>query len=133
VGVCRGLGERQDTSGILRGVATRRDVERTLRGLLKRFDGAKLDGASLPDADRTIACVITDLGVVYRAEYGKGRIDGLHLSEDGDDDADVRISLSSDELIALSEGRSSLAIALLMGRIRVDAGARDLLLLRQLF
>jgi predicted lipid carrier protein YhbT len=113
-------------------VATQAAVDRTLRKLIKRLDGADLDGADLPSESRSILCVITDLDLEYRADYAKGQIRKLRLVEDGGD-ADVTISLSSDELIALADGKSSLAMALLFGRIRVNANARDLLLLRQLF
>jgi hypothetical protein len=114
-------------------VATREEVDRTLRELVGRLDGADLDGASLPEQKKTIVCEITDLDLIYRAEYGAGRIRKLRVTRTASDEADVRLSVSSDELIALAEGRSSLPMALLMGRIRVDAHARDLLLLRQLF
>lgn len=114
-------------------MASRAEVDRTLRKLVKRLDGADLDDADLPSDQRTILCSITDLGVEYRADYAKGRIRKLRVTEDADAAADVRISVSSDELIALADGKSSLPMALLFGRIRVDANARDLLLLRQLF
>jgi predicted lipid carrier protein YhbT len=114
-------------------VATQEEVDRTLRKLVKRLDGADIDDADLPEEARTILCSITDLRLDYRADYSKGRIRKLRLVEDGAGTADVKISVSSDELIALAEGKSSLPMALLFGRIRVNANARDLLLLRQLF
>jgi hypothetical protein len=113
-------------------VATRAEVDRTLKTLMKRLDGADLDGASLPSESRSIVCVITDLEIVYRAEYANSRITKLREVKSAEG-GDVRISVASDELISLADGRSSLPMALLFGRIRVDAHARDLLLLRQLF
>jgi predicted lipid carrier protein YhbT len=113
-------------------VASSEEVDRTLRKLVKRLDGAELDGASLPSNDRTIVCYITDLDVTYRADYTGGRIRKLRTVK-ADGTADVRISVGSDELVALADGKTSLPMALLFGRIRVDANARDLLLLRQLF
>ena len=114
-------------------MATREEVDRTLRELVGRLDGAELDDAKLPAETRTILCVVSDLDLIYRAEYAKGRIRKLRVVKAGADGADVRITLPSDELVSLAEGRSSLPMALLFGRIRVDANARDLLLLRQLF
>ena len=114
-------------------MASRAEVDRTLRKLVKQLDVADLDDADLPTDARTILCVITDLELEYRADYAKGKIRKLRLIEDGKATADVKITLSSDELIALANGKSSLPMALLFGRIRVDANARDLLLLRQLF
>jgi len=113
-------------------VASPEEVDRTLKKLVKRLDGADLDGASLPENERSILCVITDLDLMYRADYGGGRIKKLRIIKT-EAPADVRISVGSDELVALADGKSSLPMALLFGRIRVDANARDLLLLRQLF
>lgn len=99
---------------------------------MRRLDGADLEGASLPP-DRTILCSVSDLDVAYQAEYSKGRIRALRVVEAAVEDADVQIEVASDDLIALAEGRTSLALALLTGRLRIEAHARDLLLLRQLF
>jgi len=123
----------QGTSAILRRVATQEEVDRTLRKLVKRLDGAELDGASLPENARTILCIISDLDLMYRADYTGGRIKKLRVVKTSDGAADVKITVGSDELVALADGKSSLPMALLFGRIRVDANARDLLLLRQLF
>jgi hypothetical protein len=116
-----------------RDVATRAEVDRTLKKLVKRLDAADLDGASIPEEQRIILCFITDLDTAYRADYAAGRIRKLREVASGTEGGDVRISVSSDELIALADGKSSLPMALLFGRIRVDAHPRDLLLLRQLF
>jgi len=113
-------------------VATREQVDRTLRSLVGKLDGADMDGAKLPTDARIIACEITDLELTYRADYASGKIRKLRIVKTLPD-ADVRIAVSSDELVALASGKSSLPLALLFGRIRVDANARDLLLLRQLF
>ena len=113
-------------------MASADEVDRTLKKLVKRLDGADLDGASLPENARTILCVITDLDLIYRADYAGGRIRKLRAVKT-ETPSDVRISVGSDELVALADGRTSLPMALLFGRIRVDANARDLLLLRQLF
>lgn len=114
-------------------MASRAEVDRTLRKLVKQLDGADLDDADLPSDARSILCSITDLRIDYRADYARGRIRKLRVVDEDEAAADVKIALSSDELVALADGKSSLPMALLFGRIRVDANARDLLLLRQLF
>ncbi|MGH2725898.1 MAG: hypothetical protein ACRDKS_02865, partial [Actinomycetota bacterium] len=96
-------------------MATPEDVDRTLRALVKRLDGAEMSDAKLPSESRTILCVVTDLELTYRAEYSGGRVRKLREVKTDRDGADVRITLPSDELIALAEGRSSLAMALLFG------------------
>jgi predicted lipid carrier protein YhbT len=114
-------------------VATREEVDRTLKELVKRLDGADLDGASLPEHTRSLVVSVPDLELTYAAEYSGGRIRKLKVAKPPGDRADVRITVGSDELVALADGKSSLPMSLLFGRIRVDASARDLLLLRQLF
>jgi predicted lipid carrier protein YhbT len=113
-------------------VATPQEVDRVLKTLVKRLDGADLDGASLPETTRSLLVIIPDLQLTYTAEYSGGRIRKLKAVKT-QDRADVKITVGSDELVALADGKTSLPMALLFGRIRVDANARDLLLLRQLF
>jgi predicted lipid carrier protein YhbT len=83
--------------------------------------------------ERTIACRVDDLDITFA-----GRLDehGVHDLEEQDDDSssvDVRVSMSSDELVALAEGRDDFLHAWLRGRIQVSASMRDLLRLRSLF
>ncbi len=112
-------------------VATAAEVDRTLKDLVRRLDEAAVDANSLPES-RTLAVLIKDLGVSYTAQFGAGRISALAKAEPLGDE-DVRIVVGSDDLIALATGRMGVGGALLMGKLRVDAGARDLLLLRHLF
>ena len=84
--------------------------------------------------ERTVACRVEDLEVTF---VGRLDEDGVHdltmYDEDGRADADVRLSLSSDQLIALAEGRDDFLHAWLRGRVQVSASMRDLLRLRSLF
>jgi predicted lipid carrier protein YhbT len=82
--------------------------------------------------ERTVSCHLSDLGVSF-----VGRLDqhGLHeLAEvdDQDSDTDVRLTMSSDELIALAEQQEDFLSGWLRGRIQVSASMRDLLRLRSL-
>jgi hypothetical protein len=113
-------------------VATRREVDRVLRELVGRLEAAGSSAEAFSPGARSIACVITGLDVTYRAEWVDGRVRRLRLSRDGAAGADVRVSLASDDLVALAAGRASLAAALLTGRLRVDASPEDLALLRRL-
>jgi predicted lipid carrier protein YhbT len=83
--------------------------------------------------ERSVACRVEDLDVTF-----VGRLDehGCHdIVERVDDpaDVDVRVSMSSDELVALAEGHDDFLHAWLRGRIQVSASVRDLLRLRALF
>lgn len=112
-------------------MAGKAQVERTLRDLLKRLHGAELGNREWGD-ERTLACVIRDLDLVYRGTFSEGRISDL-VEDPDHGEAHVTISVASDDLVALSEGRLSPVFAFLSGKLRVDADSRDMLLLRQLF
>lgn len=115
---------------ILGRVATNTDVERSLKALVKTLANASPDPDSIPD--RTILCVCTDINAAYWAELKSARLKGLTLAEPGRP-ADVRITARSDDLIALIEGRLNAGVAFLTGKVRVDATARDMMMLRRLF
>jgi predicted lipid carrier protein YhbT len=115
---------------ILAAVATEAQVERTLKELIKRFNGAKFGDKGLPE-ERILVCHITDHEASYRSVLNGGRLNSMAKAEEAD--ADVRITIGSDDLVALAEGRLSPVFAFLSGRLRIDANARDMLILRQLF
>lgn len=82
---------------------------------------------------RTVACRLADLDVTY-----VGRLDehGLHdvgESDESDPEVDVRLTMDSDELVALADGSDDFLHAWLRGRVQVSASMRDLLRLRSLF
>ncbi|MFI7442403.1 SCP2 sterol-binding domain-containing protein [Nonomuraea indica] len=83
--------------------------------------------------ERTLSCRVSDLGVTY---YGRLHHDGLDpFAENppaGGRAPDVRLTIVSDDLIALVDGELDLARALLGGRVKVEASFGDLLRLRRL-
>jgi hypothetical protein len=46
--------------------------------------------------------------------------------------ADIRLTMNSDDLVALTEGRLSFGPAWASGRVKLEAGLRDLLRLRKM-
>lgn len=112
-------------------VATEEEVDQTLHGLARRLAEARIGHRSLPER-RSLAVFIKDLPLTYTAVFGDGIISNLQRqAPDGNED--VRIHVSSDDLVALANGRMGVGGALLTGKLRVDAGMSDLLLLRRLF
>lgn len=81
---------------------------------------------------RTLLVQVKDLDESFTAVFAAGSIKDLKRAASSGDE-DVTISVGSDDLIALATGRMGVAGAMLTGRLRVDAGVRDLLLIRQLF
>ena len=112
-------------------VATEEEVDRTLHDLARRLAQAQVEHRSLPER-RSLAVFIKDLDVTYTAVFGDGVIADL-VKQEPTGTEDVRIFVSGDDLVSLANGRMGVGGALLTGRLRVDAGMSDLLLLRRLF
>lgn len=80
--------------------------------------------------ERTISCRVRDLGVVFA-----GRLDehGLRDVREVDDvSAQVRLATTSDDLLALADGRLGVPAAWATGRLKIEASVLDLLKLRSL-
>jgi hypothetical protein len=101
-----------------------------LSELMSGVDAADLRGA-LP---RSVTCHVTDLDVVFA---GTLDVDGFRDVErydaGGAPPAQIRLAMSSDDLVALSAGELDFAGAWLRGRISVGASFGDLLKLRRIF
>ncbi len=80
---------------------------------------------------RTVACRITDLDVAFSGTLRDG---GLHdIAPATSSKAQITLSMTSDDLVALSEGTLALPAAWANGRVRIDAGVLDLIRLRSFF
>jgi len=115
-------------------LATKREVEAKLRELIARLDaaGGGVQGTlaeSLPDR-RVIHLHLTDLDEHYWTVMAGGRMD--ELQEGRPARTDIRVRLSSDALVDLVDGRTSLFSQYLSGKVRIDASVSDLLRLRKL-
>ncbi len=111
-------------------MATEEEVERCIRSLAKKLAAASVDPGVVPD--RTLLAVCPDLAVAYRMELKAAKLRGLKKVSP-QEQADARITARSDDLIALVEGRLNAGVAFLTGKVRIDASAKDLMLLRRLF
>ncbi|HMC37693.1 MAG TPA: SCP2 sterol-binding domain-containing protein [Actinomycetota bacterium] len=115
-------------------MATKRQVERKLRELIERMDEnsgeAKQSLAqTLPDA-RIIELFVPDLPATYWTELSDG---SMHRLRPGPaDQADIRVRVGSDDLIALLDGERSLFSSYLAGQVKIEASLSDLLRLRRL-
>lgn len=81
--------------------------------------------------DRTVELSILDLDVSFRGRLVEG--DLVDIVEEMDPTKpDVRVVMTSDDLLAMNNGELKFAHAWATGRVRLDAGIRDLLRLRTL-
>ncbi|HWA64791.1 MAG TPA: SCP2 sterol-binding domain-containing protein [Mycobacteriales bacterium] len=84
---------------------------------------------------RTVLCLVRDLDVVFTARLDADGVHDLVQAPAGTqvESKDVRLSLDSDDLIALAMGREDFVTAWLRGKVHVSASVRDMLRLRSLF
>ncbi|MEV0966585.1 MULTISPECIES: SCP2 sterol-binding domain-containing protein [unclassified Streptomyces] len=107
------------------------------RGALDRLSGnlANADGdvRSAATLDRSLSCHIRDLDLTFTGRLAAGRIAVLDtLDGPPAEKADIRLEMTGDDLVAMVDGRLDFAKAWASGRVRLEAGFRDLLRLRAL-
>jgi hypothetical protein len=111
-------------------VATMDQCMTALKGILGDL-AAKPAAAGL---DRSLSCRLTDLDQVVLGRLSAGSVRDLRAVADGPEvpKADIRLTMSSDDLVALTDGRLSFGSSWASGRVKLEAGVRDLLRLRKL-
>ena len=84
--------------------------------------------------DRSLSCRLTDLGKWIMGRLKDGAVHGLHVVPDDPPPpkADIRLAMTSDDLVALTGGELHFGKAWASGRISFHAGFRDMLRLRSL-
>ncbi len=111
-------------------MATVDECREALLALAARLDKNAAAGSAKIDLDRPLACTIKDLGVAFHGQLTGGRLIGL---TDGDDpNAKIRLTATSDDFVAMLNGKLDMAQAWASGRIGVKANPFDLLKLRKL-
>jgi putative sterol carrier protein len=111
-------------------MATVEDCRAALQKLAQRMADHAAETSQKLDFDRSLVCRITDLDTAFHGQLSGGQIVGL--TEGDDPRAKIKLTTSSDDLIALVDGRLNVASAWASGRIKIDAGMMDLLKLRKL-
>jgi hypothetical protein len=104
---------------------------------LKALKGILGDIAAHPAAaglDRSLSCRLTDLQEVVLGRLNSGSVRDLRVVAEGPDvpKADIRLTMTSDDLVALTEGQLHFGQAWATGRVKLEAGLRDLLRLRKI-
>lgn len=109
-------------------MATVAEVETVLTGLLSRLGQLDPGTRSMLPSRRTIQARCPDLDLVHHAEWRNGR---LTVQDDPPSRRpDIRITVHSDDLMAIHRGELSLSRAYTANKIRIDAPMTDLLRLR---
>ena len=111
-------------------MASLAECRRALHDLVDRLAEVDPDLRRKHSVDRTLSCYIPDLDVIF---WGTLTEEGLQdVTEDPRPEAQVRLTVDSDDLLALCRGDLAFASAWARGRVRIDASVLDLLRLRTL-
>jgi alkyl sulfatase BDS1-like metallo-beta-lactamase superfamily hydrolase len=112
-------------------MATVAECEQAFATLAERLAGADPEARRRTSFDRTISCRLTDLDVIFAAHLKDGLLTDIHQTEDAA--AQVKLAMSSDDLVKLVDKELNLASAWTSGRVKIDARVFDLIKLRSVF
>ncbi|CAL9605935.1 sterol-binding protein [Streptomyces sp. Tu 3180] len=114
-------------------MATIEECRAALGKLSDNMQHAEGDVRAAAAMDRSVSCHITDLDVTFAGRLTGGRIE-VHETFPGPprEKAQMRLAMTGDDLVALVDGELHFARAWGSGRVRLEAGLRDLFRLRKL-
>ncbi|MEV6183023.1 SCP2 sterol-binding domain-containing protein [Streptomyces sp. NPDC052016] len=114
-------------------MATIEECRAALEKLAENMRGAEGDVREAAAMDRSVSCRITDLDVTFVGRLTDGRIEvDDTLPGPPREKAQIRLTMTGDDLVALVGGELHFAKAWGSGRVRLEAGLRDLFRLRKL-
>ncbi len=121
-------GARPTVSGDAR-MANLEECRRVINDLADQFHNVDETTRQRHLPDRTIELTLTDLGATWCCDLCNGQLDNIR-EETPVNKPQIRLTMSSDDLLAMNAGDLKFAHAWATGRIRLDASFRDLLRLR---
>jgi alkyl sulfatase BDS1-like metallo-beta-lactamase superfamily hydrolase len=112
-------------------MATAEQCEQALTTRARRLAAADPAARRRNSLDRSLSCALPDLGIIFAGRLQDGMLTGVHRVDDPA--AQIRLAMTSDDLVALVAGELSMASAWASGRVKIDAGMLDLVRLRTVF
>ncbi|MGH3329064.1 MAG: SCP2 sterol-binding domain-containing protein [Streptomycetales bacterium] len=119
-------------------MATVEECRRAIGELAAKMGEADDRARRAAAVERSLSCRVPDLGLTFAGRLSEGAIRDIVTFPDigpgqpGAPRAQVRLTMSSDDLIALVDGKLDFLSAWAKGRVKFEAGVRDLLRLRSL-
>lgn len=113
-------------------MASTDEVQSKLRELIGRLDAEEAKDAlrASMSEPRILALHVTDLDVRFWSVLEDGGMGELREGEP--EEAHIKITASSDDLVALVDGQLKLVPAFVGGRLKIDASFSDMLQLRKM-
>ncbi|MET8408741.1 SCP2 sterol-binding domain-containing protein [Streptomyces sp. NPDC005195] len=114
-------------------MATTEECRAALDKLSDNLAGAEGDVRGAAALDRSLSCRITDLDLTFVGRLRDGRIEVLDtVAGPPREKAQIRLTMSGDDLVAMVNGNLHFAKAWGSGRVKLEAGLLDLFRLRSL-
>ncbi|MEU6272268.1 SCP2 sterol-binding domain-containing protein [Streptomyces populi] len=114
-------------------MATTEECRAALDKLSDNMAGADGNVRAAAALDRSLSCRITDLDITFVGRLRGGRIEVLDtLQGPPPERAQIRLTMKGDDLVSMVNGELNFAKAWGSGRVKLEAGLRDLLRLRTL-
>lgn len=114
-------------------MATIEECRAALEKLSENMQSAEGDVRTAASLDRSVSCWITDLDVTFVGRMTAGRIVVQDTLEGPPGErAQIRLTMTGDDLVAMVAGELHFAKAWGSGRVKLEAGLRDLFQLRKL-
>lgn len=114
-------------------MATIEECRTALDQLSDNLAGAEGGVRGAAALDRSLSCRITDLDVTFTGRLENGRITVLDTHPGPPrEKAEIRLAMAGDDLVAMVDGELNFAKAWASGRVKLEAGLRDMLRLRSL-
>ncbi|MFN2519180.1 MAG: alkyl sulfatase C-terminal domain-containing protein [Jatrophihabitantaceae bacterium] len=112
-------------------MASVEECERAFHGLAAKLATADPSARQKASLDRSLSCTLRDLNVTFAGQLRDGEL--LDIRQVAKADAQVRMSMTSDDLLKLVAGELPMSTAWATGRVKIDASVFDLLKLRSVF
>lgn len=113
-------------------MASIEQIQQAIELLVARLDGYDDHKKKSKIPDRSLSLHLLDHDILFEGQLHQGALVDIHQVPVDSPKAKIRLTMSSDDLVALTEEKLSFAHAWATGRVRLDASLRDLLLLRSL-
>jgi hypothetical protein len=116
-------------------MATKNECAEALDRLAEKLGRMDDDHRSQHQLERTVSCRIPDLDVTFHGMLKDARLLDVKSYDNGAaaPRAQIRLTIPSDDLPALVDGRLNFLQAWASGRIKVNASIGDLFKLRKIF
>ncbi|MER5640247.1 alkyl sulfatase C-terminal domain-containing protein [Kitasatospora sp. NPDC002227] len=114
-------------------MASTEQCREALEQLSRNLAGSGGDVRKAATLDRSLSCRLPDLDLTFTGRLQEGTLtDITQTPGPPPTKAEIRLTMTSDDLVALVSGHLSFAPAWATGRVKLEAGLRDLLRLKSL-